>query len=478
MNHREANREALKRFVDHASRQEDQRRRLESSKKDSTTYARKVMEAELKKMRAAAPGTLNNTLFDCAAHLGNFVGSGLLARGEVEDLLYAAAVDAGANNEKLDRDTIRRGIDRGIQTPRAPSGGSPAGRQSDQQTATAKPPSPPLDPGISCSDLMLLELPEPRYVVGNLLPEGVTILAARPKVGKSWLALQLAIGIAQGATVLGSLPTSIGSVLYLALEDTRRRLRKRVSKIIQATGWIAPTGLFFRTQSPRADAGGIDGINQWIAERLDARLVIVDTLARFRSVAKGRSDSYAEDYESIVGLKEIADRSGISILVIHHSRKADSESPFDQVSGTLGLTGAADAAFVITRSHDSSDAQLFIVGRDVEEETLTIRWDSQKAIWSLGDREGGIKKTRSGSTKAEACSQWLLNLLKDEPKKVIEIRSLAEADGYSAKVLYAARDLGKITEFEKGGRKWWQHPDTLPMEMRGAPSGRDPKIPD
>jgi AAA domain len=351
-------------------------------------------------------------------------------------------------------------------TPIAPSAEPPAA------TAIESAPKQPkagqlLDQGISCADLMSLDLPEPTYVVSGLVPEGLTILAARPKTGKSWLALQLAIGIASGAVVLGSLQTTPGKVLYLALEDTRHRLKKRARKLLESMKLPAPANLIFRTATQKSKDGGLVHLSEWLDEnKADAKFVIVDTLAKFRTAKKGASDSYSDDYEAVGGLKEVADRYGVSMMVIHHSRKADAESPFDQVSGTLGLTGAADAVFVLDRSHDSADAKLFITGRDVEEETLTITWNAETSLWTLNDRAGGVVKQERETfgSRAHEAAKWLNDKLAGGPMRVSALRTMAEVDGFSTKTLYAGKQIAEVVEYEKDRRKWWRSKDSFPDE--------------
>jgi hypothetical protein len=463
-------------LLNHWQKLAELRRRQDNRQPDHTAYARKALEEEVTRVAGAASGGRNNILNEAAFSLGTLIGAGLLKREEVEENLTAAGNTCGLGEAEI-KSTIRSGIEAGLKCPRkVPESAKPYSRPNDQPVAPGQPDQPaaaaaktaePPDQGISCADLMTLDLPEPKYVVAGLLPEGLIILAARPKIGKSWMALQMALGIAQGAVILGSLGTIQGDVLYLALEDTRRRLKKRVTKLLASTKWLAPPALQFRTASLRANQGGLNHIANWIASNPNARLVIVDTLAKFRSPSKGKGDSYTEDYEAISGLKAIADQYGVTILVIHHSRKADAESPFDQVSGTLGLTGAADATFVIHRSHDSADAQLFVTGRDVEEETLTIRWDQAAALWTLGNRETGIKRPVVEPKKQvnEKTLAWLKEKLSNGARRVHELRTLAETDGISSKTLYAAKTEMEVEEFDQGGKKFWRDPNAEPTQI-------------
>jgi len=238
---------------------------------------------------------------------------------------------------------------------------------------------------ISAKDLIKKELPEPRWAVPELLPEGLSILGGKPKMGKSWLALNLGIAVATGGYALGAIRTEAGDVLYLALEDTERRLQGRLRDILG--DGAAPASLSFSSAWPRIDEGGLDELDLWLRTHPAARLVIVDTLVKVRP-PRGRNDTlYESDYASISGLKALADRYGVAILVIHHLRKMDSADPVDAISGTLGLAGAADAILVLGRERGKHDATLFATGRDLDETNLTLRWDDALCCWSIVQAE-------------------------------------------------------------------------------------------
>jgi hypothetical protein len=236
---------------------------------------------------------------------------------------------------------------------------------------------------ITASELMSLELPLPNWVVPGLLPTGVALLASRPKLGKSWLAFNLALGIASGSPVLGSISVEAGPVLYLALEDTPRRLQDRLKVLLTKYGISPPEGLAFASEWPRLDLGGLKQLQAWLEKNPGTKLLILDTLARVRPACRSNADRYSDDYAALTGLKAVADSLGLAVLVLHHVRKQEASDPLDMVSGTQGLAGAADSVMVLKRARGAADATLFCTGRDIEEQTLSLKFEPGHGLWTL-----------------------------------------------------------------------------------------------
>lgn len=243
----------------------------------------------------------------------------------------------------------------------------------------------------SAAALMEKELGEPKWAVEGLLQEGVTILAGAPKLGKSWLALNIGIAVASGGYCLGTLQAEYGDVLYLALEDGQRRLQGRLHKLLH--GKPAPPSLNLATDWPKLDAGGLDAIDDWIVSNPTCRLVIIDTLKRVRPADKNYQNAYSADYDFIQPLAKIGIARGISIMVVHHTNKMASDDPLHMISGSLGLSGAADALFVLTRPRGQQTGTLFVTGRDVDEKQLALKWDAEIASWILLGEAGEQKKS-------------------------------------------------------------------------------------
>ena len=182
----------------------------------------------------------------------------------------------------------------------------------------------------------------------GLIPEGLSILAGRPKVGKSWLAIDVGIAVAAERICLGDRQPIQGDVLYAALEDNPRRLQRRIDRILSPVSTDWPKRLSFATTWKRLDKGGVDDIAHW-ANSISPRLCILDTLAGVRPIRT--REGYVEDYESLATLHRLASERGLAVLVLHHTRKMEAEDPIDTISGTLGLAGCADTALIIAQPH-------------------------------------------------------------------------------------------------------------------------------
>ena len=211
---------------------------------------------------------------------------------------------------------------------------------------------------IDAETLWNTPIPPVRWVVPDLLPAGLSILAGASKAGKSWLCLWLCLQIARGGQVWGR-QVSSQPVLYLCLEDTFNRIQ---SRLLQIDGEGGSPNLLFQTRS-----GGIG-------------LVVIDTLQKVRSVEPSGS-AYAADYRDMSALKQLADAHRICILLVHHLRKQGAEDPFAQISGSTGLMGAADTIWLLQRQRMSPTARLQVTGRDVESRVLTLEFNG--CLWDL-----------------------------------------------------------------------------------------------
>ncbi|GAA2778288.1 AAA family ATPase [Saccharopolyspora taberi] len=231
--------------------------------------------------------------------------------------------------------------------------------------------------------LMAAEFPEPRWAVPGILAEGVNVLAGPPKVGKSWMSLGLALAVASGGRALDTIDVDLGPVLYLALEDTPRRLQTRMGKLLGHDP--APAGLTVATNCPTLPAGGEEAIAAWLDHHPDARMVVLDVFAKMRGTPPAGMAAYDADYAAIGRAKRLADHYGVAFVLVHHVRKMGSEDFLETVSGSNGIAGAADATLVLRRGRNKADGVLQVTGRDIDEAEYALAFHPNSGAWQLLD---------------------------------------------------------------------------------------------
>ncbi len=234
---------------------------------------------------------------------------------------------------------------------------------------------------VKASDLQTMTFPPARYILPGYIPDGVTIVAGKPKIGKSWLTLDLCLAATGDRFTLGELKPVQGDVLYLALEDNNRRLKNRMAKLLPSVAARWPERLHLVTEWKRANEGGLEDIAAWCRSAANPVMVTIDTLEKFRPPADNRRTAYASDYEAVAGLQKLASEYCIAIVINHHDRKMDADDPFDTVSGTLGLTGAADTIIVLKRR--AGTVTLYARGRDIEEKETALQFDKRTCRWNI-----------------------------------------------------------------------------------------------
>ena len=263
-------------------------------------------------------------------------------------------------------------------------------------SVTPAPASRPAPTIFSLHDLLSWDLPPVHWAVPEILPEGLTLLAGKPKLGKSWLALSLALSIAAGGIALGKQPVAQGEVLYLALEENARRLQARAQQL-PASMTEVPHGLEFALDWPRLAEGGLSHLEEYLKTHSNTRLVVIDTWAKVApKTDTRRCTQYEGDYDALTPLKRVAETYHVSILAVHHLRKTGAADVLDEITGSTGMTGAVDGTLILKRERGQMDATLFVTGRDVErEQELALRFEAETAQWRLLGSAEEVGRTRA-----------------------------------------------------------------------------------
>lgn len=232
---------------------------------------------------------------------------------------------------------------------------------------------------ISMNELFDTQYQSKQPLIDSLLYPGTYIFAGSPKLGKSFLMAQLAYHVSTG-TPFWNYTTRKGTVLYLALEDDYRRLQERSYRMF---GTAENESLFFSVSAGQLGSGLDEQLTNFLREHPGTSLIIIDTLQKVREVG-GDNYSYANDYQIITRLKALADSYGICLLLVHHTRKQQSDDKFDMISGTNGLLGAADGAFLLTKEKRTGNAAcLDVSGRDQPDQRLHLFRNEETLAWEL-----------------------------------------------------------------------------------------------
>lgn len=220
------------------------------------------------------------------------------------------------------------------------------------------------------------------YCVDGLISQGLFVLAGAPKVGKSWLALDMCLSIAKGEKVLGK-ETLCGHAVYLSLEDSLIRLQNRLYELTDEPS----DNLNFAIMAESISNGLPEQIEYCRKRFDDLKIVVIDTLQKVR---KESESSYSSDYKELSVLKSLADKLGIAIVLVHHTRKCSDGDPFNMISGSTGLSGCVDGSMVLIESkRGSRKAKLYCVGRDIENQEINVVFESSR--WKVSDEIKNIE---------------------------------------------------------------------------------------
>ena len=298
----------------------------------------------------------------------------------------------------------------------------------------------------TAAELQTKNYPPVKFIVPGYIPEGLTLLAGKPKQGKSWLCLDIAVAISSGRYVLGDVPCEEGDVLYLALEDNGRRLQERLHKLLPEREW--PRRLTFELVSKPLDDGGLDPLCKWITRAESPRLLIVDVFAKIRGKSDNRDTLHSADYKAVMGLHDLASEHGIAVIIVHHLRKMGSDDPFDTISGSTGFTGACDTMLVLKRT--SEGVVLYGTGRDIEGFEKAIKFNPDTCRWTVrGDASDVLRSEQRGK----------ILLALEESTEPMKPQDIADETGMkSTNVRQMLLRMAKDGNVEKAGRGIYQLP--------------------
>ena len=231
---------------------------------------------------------------------------------------------------------------------------------------------------ITAASLMDKQFDPQHELIEGMLAPGLYILAGASKIGKSWLVLQIAHCVSMGRP-LWERKVQKSEVLYLALEDTERRIQNRLMRICGGeTGAIA-----FATDAEKLSQGFEEQVTNYLRKHSQTKLVIVDTLIKVREM-NSRGSAYADDYATMTAFKRIAERYGITMLIVHHTRKQEAGDIMDMISGTTGIMGCADGAMVLERPmRRVPKGSISMTGRDFQDAKISLTQNLETMCWEF-----------------------------------------------------------------------------------------------
>lgn len=318
--------------------------------------------------------------------------------------------------------------------------------------------------GISAADLQKTTFPPLKWIIDGILPEGATLLAGKPKSKKSWMGLAAGVAVAMGGKVLSYYDVSKGTVLYLDLESNQRRMKSRLGALLGSIRW--PPNLHIFTKWERGETG-IARLDAWMEVHPDTLLIVIDILQNFRPIRDPKANPYDQDYEAVKMINEFAERHRISVIIIHHTRKAKADDVFDEISGTTGLSGGVASMWVLGRSPDNTGENILAIrGRDIsDDDPMALRWDGYTCQF--------IRVASGQEVSSGAARRAILEVMDEETEYQLKEIAAATGKSVSATSNLMRRLMDDNLVQRVGNGRYARIPQQIPYQRESSVSGED-----
>lgn len=239
---------------------------------------------------------------------------------------------------------------------------------------------------VTAYQLQRTEFEELNWIVDDLIPAGFTLLAAKPKAKKSWLALGLAVAVAsENGQAFGKLDCLHGDALYLDLESNQRRMKHRLESMMLTGNWPERLHVVDATSWHYRGDFAINELEYWMVSHPETRLIVIDVFQNIRPPRTRGGDQYEGDTELTQAISQFAGRNNVAVLAIHHTRKQKSpDDIFEEISGSTGIAGGVDNMLMLSKRviEGREQVTLEVRGRDVIDDTpRAMSWDSMTCQW-------------------------------------------------------------------------------------------------
>jgi RecA-family ATPase len=295
---------------------------------------------------------------------------------------------------------------------------------------------------LNTNTIMAMQFEPIRWVVKDYVPEGLTVLAGRQKLGKTWLAMDFAIAVACGGFAMGTIDCDQGDVLYIDLENGLRRIQNRINMLFPSQHNRPDLSrLEWLGEAPDLNQGLIRELDRWRAMVADARLVVIDVLQRVKPAGKAGQTSYESDYDAMAPLQRWATENRVGVVCLHHTRKGGAEDPLEALSGSNGLSACADTTLLLDR--DGNGITLYVRGRDVEEKESALSFAG--GHWTLTGEASDVRRSAQRNAILAALGSATEAMSPTELSDVTGMRA-----GNVRKLLMGMVAVGEVTKVERG----------------------------